>query len=232
MPPPSTTGSSSIINNSTSPFWEVRNTIFCPFANLIFGRYQHEWTSTHRFWLPIFKLNLKLILPHHSLDTTHHLFSHSFSSSLPCLVLNISYLGCHDWPNSDLHIVPLWLLPVIDKWVNRWARGCPWGGSMGDARMESAWWYQYWQGILLVSIFVWIFFAKKNKSALKQPKNQKLLITKEIKLYYDLRSPPPDCIQYRPFVAIRLWSYSCEDITNLLMFFKRAAATGTCEVQN
>ena len=123
MPPPSTTGSSSIINNSTSPFLVVRKLFLLP---ILIHQYQCEKTSTYLFQPSILKYNPKIILTQHILETPHQPLPNTYTYYLPCLVPHLYHLGYRDKPCTNFHLTLLWILPLLDEWVNIKAHGCPW----------------------------------------------------------------------------------------------------------
>ena len=51
----------------------VINTVVYLFPNVLFRQYHCEKTSTRLFHLPIFELNLNIIISHYSQETPHHL---------------------------------------------------------------------------------------------------------------------------------------------------------------
>ena len=55
--------------------------------------------------MPIFELNLKLILPHHSLGTSHHLLPHPSDSSFTGISIHISKLFCHSNNDNNSNII-------------------------------------------------------------------------------------------------------------------------------
>ena len=115
IPPSSTSVYPSIINNSYLHFggrFQILSSPPFPYsysANITTGKQ-----------VIIFKLIQKLLLPHHILDTHHHLLNHVSASYLPCLVLFISNLFCHKQPHKDIPIAPICLFFLLDNFINRW----------------------------------------------------------------------------------------------------------------
>ena len=140
-------------------FWSLEILSYFPLSTYSSAEHQCDRTSTHLYRLQILKLNSKLLLPHHRPDTTHHLLPHNHDSSLPCFFLHLFYLVYHNRPRSDLHPDPLYLLHLLDKWVNRRAHGRPWGGKWQSIAISEA----ISERAVDILFFCVIFLAKKKK---------------------------------------------------------------------
>ena len=71
----------------------------------------------------IFELDKELILPHHTLDTSHHLFPRPPSSSLPCDLILISNLGLCNRPHTDFFLGLILRIHPLFNFDNRWTHG-------------------------------------------------------------------------------------------------------------
>ena len=54
--------------------------------------------------MPTLKLDEELILPHQTLEKSHHLFPHPPDSSLPCDLLQLSNLGLYNRPHPNFRL--------------------------------------------------------------------------------------------------------------------------------
>ena len=95
-----------------SSIGEVRRSLVYLFTDLLFIAYIRQRRITHLFIMTIFKFNYKILLRCHSLYNTHHLFPRPPSSSLPFLLLHISYLCLHGRPHPDLRLDTILLLDL------------------------------------------------------------------------------------------------------------------------
>ena len=59
---------------------------------------------TYIFPLPILELDEEIILQYYTLDTPHHLFTHTLDSSLPCDLLQLSNLGLYNRPHLNFRL--------------------------------------------------------------------------------------------------------------------------------
>ena len=63
------------------------------------------------------------MLPHHSLDTFHHLFPHPPDFPVPCVLLNLSNILLYNTPHPNLCLNTVLLLHPLCNCDTRWAHG-------------------------------------------------------------------------------------------------------------